>query len=260
MDKVSMSGQSADASGSELYESTVVVMNKAEFDKFACEYNRLQAENISISGEDPEFFVEYKVRDTASILEKYKSYRSSDPLRILDFGAGIGRSVPFFKHFFPNCILTCMDVSGESLAAGEEKYKGEANFKHFNGGHIPECESTYHIVFASCVFHHIQHDLHNDVLMEMYRVLKHLGLIIIFEHNPYNPLTLHAFRRCIFDRNAQLIKGRRLRQRIQKNGFIDTVLCYRIFFPHSLRLLRPLEEFLGWFPLGAQYYVCGQKP
>ncbi|MBB5503094.1 hypothetical protein [Paraburkholderia sp. MM5384-R2] len=40
-------------------------MGKAEFDSFADEYLSLHARNIAASGEAPEFFAEYKIRDIA---------------------------------------------------------------------------------------------------------------------------------------------------------------------------------------------------
>ena len=35
---------------------------------------------------------------------------------------------------------------------------------------------------------------------------------------------------------------------------------YCLFFPGPLAALRPLEKFLGWLPLGGQYYVAGVRP
>ena len=57
-------------------------MDKAEFDKFADEYRALHARNIRISGEGPEFFAEYKVRDVA----RHLGAARSTVARILDFG------------------------------------------------------------------------------------------------------------------------------------------------------------------------------
>ena len=42
-------------------------MDDAEFDRFADDYRSLHAANIRASGETPEFFAEYKVRDVARI-------------------------------------------------------------------------------------------------------------------------------------------------------------------------------------------------
>ena len=48
-------------------------------------------------------------------------------------------------------------------------------------------------------------------------------------------------------------------RRVRGAGFPDASVKYRIFFPHFLRALRPLEPRLTWLPLGAQYYVLGRK-
>ena len=42
-------------------------------------------------------------------------------------------------------------------------------------------------------------------------------------------------------------------------GFAGAAIRYRIFFPHALRGLRPLEAKMTWLPLGAQYYVVARK-
>ena len=65
-------------------------MDSAEFDKFADEYLAVHARNIAITGEQPEFFAEYKVRDVHEIL----AAEGRPVARILDFGAGIGNSAP----------------------------------------------------------------------------------------------------------------------------------------------------------------------
>ena len=38
-------------------------MDVKEFDKFAEEYLKLHSQNIRITGEDPEYFAEYMIRD-----------------------------------------------------------------------------------------------------------------------------------------------------------------------------------------------------
>jgi hypothetical protein len=42
-------------------------------------------------------------------------------------------------------------------------------------------------------------------------------------------------------------------------GFARVAVKHRIFFPHALRGLRPLEKYMTWLPFGAQYYVVAQK-
>lgn len=231
-------------------------MDKAEFDKFADEYTILHQTNIKISGEKPDFFAEYKIKDVSELL----NHESALPLNILDFGAGIGSSTPYFHRFFPQASLTCLDVSEKSLDLGRSRFTDLADFKHFDGVKIPITDNTFDLVFAACVFHHIPHSAHLGLLREWFRVLKPGGTAVIFEHNPLNPLTVHAVNTCPFDENAELISGKKFLNKLQTAGFNHSHLRYRLFFPGPLRALRPLERYLYWCPIGAQYYIYGKKP
>ena len=42
---------------------------QAEFDRFAADYRALHARNIALSGEAPEYFAVYKMRDFAAELD-----------------------------------------------------------------------------------------------------------------------------------------------------------------------------------------------
>ena len=232
-------------------------MDPAEFDRFADEYRSLHARNIAISGEDPEFFAEYKIRDLAA--ESRTHYGAHFAPTILDFGAGIGSSVPYFCKHLPRAQITCLDVSRRSLEVGEGRFPGQARFVHFDGVHIPFPDGSFDIVFAACVFHHIKHEEHESLFAEFHRVLGLKGMVIVFEHNPYNPLTVRAVNTCAFDENARLITGRAMRRRLYAAGFRNVRLRYRIFFPHALGAIRALERWMRWLPLGAQYYAVALK-
>src|SRR5262249_23820046 len=112
---------------------------------------------------------------------------------------------------------------------------------------------------ASCVFHHIPQLEHPRLLGEIRRVLARGGLLMIFEHNPLNPLTRRAVNTCAFDENAELIAAGAMRSRMHAAGFVAPKVRYRIFFPRSLRSLRPLEAKLTWLPLGAQYSIAARR-
>lgn len=233
-------------------------MDKAEFDKFADEYRSLHAANIAISGESPDYFAEYKIRDMAT---DYFACRGRDSIApaVLDFGAGIGTSVPFVRKYLPRAQLTCLDVSTKSLELGRGRFSDQARFMHFDGAQIPFPDASFDIAFAACVFHHIDHGEHIALLREFHRVLAPRGTAFIFEHNPYNPLTAHAVSTCPFDVNARLIPASAMRKRIKAAGFSRAQIRYRIFFPRALRALRPLERWMTWLPIGAQYYAFAIK-
>ncbi len=46
--------------------AAVLLMEQSEFDKFADEYRSLHAANIAVSGEGPDYFAEYKIKDLAA--------------------------------------------------------------------------------------------------------------------------------------------------------------------------------------------------
>ena len=233
-------------------------MNATDFDRFADEYQSIHAKNINISGESPDYFAEYKIKDLGDEVLAVHGMELEGP-NILDFGAGIGTSLPYFKKYFNNPSVTCLDVSKKSLDVGKARFPGEAEFIHFNGSQLPFADSSFDITFAACVFHHINHREHPLFLKEFHRVLSPAGVALIFEHNPYNPLTVKAVTTCPFDEDALLIRASTFRKRLIEAGFNHVQIRYRIFFPHILRVLRPAEKFITWLPLGAQYYALAIK-
>lgn len=233
-------------------------MDTSEFDKFAEEYRSLHDSNIAVSGEHPEYFAEYKIKDLAAEYFSRRGDRHGPPA-IVDFGAGIGTSIPFMQKHLPGAELTCIDVSSKSLQLGQQRFSGHARFMHFDGRRIPLADSSQDIVFAACVFHHISHHEHTALFSEFRRVLVSGGIALVFEHNPYNPLTVHAVNTCPFDENASLITASSISRRIKSGGFGRVEVRYRVFFPSALRKLRGLERWLTWLPLGAQYYAVAVK-
>lgn len=231
-------------------------MDRTEFDKFADEYRALHSRNIRASGESPEFFAEYKVQDVARLVERAGL---AMPLRVLDFGAGVGNSVPYFVKYLPGAKLTCVDVSARSLEIAERRFPSMADYQLFDGAVLPFPDASFDMVFTACVFHHIPPVEHDYLFREIHRVLRCAGMFVIFEHNPRNPITVRAVNTCPLDANAVLIDANVIRARMGATGF-DSVQCaYRIFFPRGLRALRFVEPMMAWLPLGAQYYVAGRK-
>ena len=231
-------------------------MNRAEFDRFADEYHALHAQNIGVTGETPEYFAEYKIRDVFNQTRKAK--HANGNLKILDFGCGVGSSVPFWRRYFPACHLVCADVSPRSLDIANDRFRDAAHYVLFEGGSLPLKSEVFDIAFSACVFHHIPGAEHVGLLQEIRRVLVKDSSLYLYEHNPLNPLTLHAVNTCPFDRDAALIPPWRMRREFRDAGFYDVSLGFRVFFPRALKHFRFLEARLGYLPLGAQYCISGR--
>jgi SAM-dependent methyltransferase len=237
-------------------QSTTASNLQAEFDLLADEYHELHRANIAVTGEGPEYFSEYKVADLADLVRR----RRTSAARIVDFGSGIGNSVPFFRKYFGDSILNCADVSSRSIEVARSRFPGSERYLQVREGRIPLLAENNDLVFSACVFHHIPHEEHEHWLGELRRLTRPGGLLAIYEHNPLNPLTVHAVRTCPLDVNARLVGARALRQRALRAGYKDVRIDYKVFFPSMLRMLRPLEPRLGWLGLGAQYRLTATAP
>jgi SAM-dependent methyltransferase len=141
----------------------------------------------------------------------------------------------------------------------EKRFPGAADYVHFDGVNMPFEPGQFDIAFAMVVFHHIPHEDHLALFQQLQRSLRPGGNLFIFEHNPYNPLTVRVVNNCAFDENARLITAAALRSNILRAGFGSARTRYRVFFPHGLRALRAVEPALAWLPLGGQYFVHAIK-
>lgn len=227
---------------------------QAEFDLLADEYHVLHHENIAITGESPEYFSEYKIADLADFLNRLKL----PTMNILDFGSGIGNSLPYFRKFFPGSKISCADVSARSIEIAQSRFPGQENYVQIDKN-IPLPAASQDVAFSACVFHHIPHEEHLHWLAELRRITKPGGVLIIYEHNPLNPLTVRAVNTCPLDVNARLIRSGTMRKRALAGGWECARVDYKLFFPAILAALRPMERHLEWLPLGAQYRMIARK-
>lgn len=227
---------------------------QAEFDLLADEYRVLHKENVAITGESPEYFSEYKIADLAEVLNRLRLPTT----KILDFGSGIGNSLPYFRKYFPGSDVSCADVSARSIEIAQSRFPGKESYVQIDRS-IPLPSTSQDVVFSACVFHHIPHEEHLHWLAELRRITKPGGVLVIYEHNPMNPLTVRAVNTCPLDVNARLIRGGTLRQRASDGGWEDAKVDYKLFFPSFLAVLRPMERHLEWLGLGAQYRMLARK-
>jgi SAM-dependent methyltransferase len=225
----------------------------AEFDKFADEYLAIHTENLKLSGETPDYFARYKIDE---LRRRWSAERRPEPRAILDFGSGVGASLPHLSRAFPAAALTAIDVSERSLEISKARYPELGRRVLYAGeGDLPLEAGGFDLIFTACVFHHIDADQHIDLFGSLRALLRPGGVLVVFEHNPVNPVTRYIVATCPFDENAVLIPGPVLKSRLRQAGFAEVGVRYTGFFPHALAALRPAEPALAWLPIGAQYYA-----
>ena len=222
-------------------------MERVDFDQYAGQYEAILAAQTNFFDGDSNYFARYKIELAQQLVGNVNT--------VLDFGCGIGRSMPHLREVFPNAEIVGCDPSNESLAMAREQ---NPSCRFVSMDELGE-DTKFDLVIASCVFHHIPPQDRQMAIRYCYSRLKEGGHFIIFEHNPLNPLTVHAVNTCEFDEHAKLIRAGQMLKRCSLAGFSSKLHRYRIFFPRSLRYLRPLERYLTWLPLGAQYLVAAEK-
>jgi|tagenome__1003787_1003787.scaffolds.fasta_scaffold20490577_2 SAM-dependent methyltransferase len=224
-------------------------MKSNAFDAFASEYDaRLDDPWRRRFADGGDFFIDQKCR--AMLREVGDAGR---PLA-LDVGCGQGRAVAFLSDRW-RTVGT--DVSREMLrrAAAGLRLAVQEPFA------LPFGDGTFDVVFAFCVYHHLDRADHARHLRELVRVARRGGRVFVFEHNPFNPVTQIVFRRAPIDRGCRMIAPAQLRRTCAAAGLDSLDTGYVLFAPEALaRRAARLEAALRWLPLGGQYFVSGIKP
>ncbi len=225
----------------------------AEFDAVAEQYDALHQENVRASGYPTSYFAEYKARELASHLRAQG--RAEKKLAVLNFGCGIGNGEGFLRQHLPGATVYGVDVSQKSIAQAQARHRDLAgvHFSVFDGRTLP-WDLTFDVILIANVLHHVPRSEHVALLQRLHGALSPGGQVFLFEHNPWNPVTVRAVETCAFDQDAVLLPPTYAKKILAAAGFRRRTLRFTLFFPKALAALTPLERFLRKVPLGAQYY------
>jgi 2-polyprenyl-3-methyl-5-hydroxy-6-metoxy-1,4-benzoquinol methylase len=218
---------------------------EASFDRHAKAYDELHAASIKASGESTTYFAEYK-------LECLRRLGAEEP--ILDFGCGIGNLTEQLVKSYG--AVHGYDPSRESLEVAKPRAPGAT--LHHSLADVPS--GTFRTAVLAGVLHHVEPKARVALLADVRDKLAPGGRVVVFEHNPFNPLTRRAVAACEFDDDAILLWPWQLRRNLADAGFAGVDLRYIVFFPKLLAALRPLEPKLGWLFMGAQTMCSAAKP
>jgi SAM-dependent methyltransferase len=153
-----------------------VPCSRVDFDQYARQYEDILAAQMNFfDGDSGYFFARYKIELAQQLAGSVSS--------VLDFGCGIGRSMPYLRQVFPKAEIVGCDPSAESLAIARR----ENPSCRFASMDDLGADAKFDLVIASCIFHHIPPQDRQMAIRYCYSRLKDGGHFIIFEHNPINP-------------------------------------------------------------------------
>lgn len=218
---------------------------KVDFDDYTDNYNSLLRESTGFFTESEAYFARYKV----DILRREVP---TTPKRLLEYGCGIGRNISYLRAAFPQATIIGSDISSASLEIASKENPG---VDFFTEQAAIDAGDPYEVIFIAGVFHHIPVKERADVMKTLYQRLTPGGTVVIFEHNPFNPVTRRIVNDCPYDRDAVLLRPSELKALLEGAGLPVRRSAYCLFVPPSLAALLPLETKLGWLPLGGQYWV-----
>jgi ubiquinone/menaquinone biosynthesis C-methylase UbiE len=228
----------------------------SEFDQYVRDYKEIIDRGAALTGESFEYFIELRVDLLAREIE---AAGAPTPLRILDFGCGIGATEKVLRDRFPGARIEGVDSSAESLRAAEAIGLRDVKFHFAEGESLPFPDASFDLIYSNGTFHHIDHGKHGAVFAELQRVLRSGGHLFVFENNPLNPLMVRGMRQNPFDAGTKMLFPWYLRKVVRRAALRARAPRYYVFYPKQLKRLRWSEKYLRSVPIGAQYYVWGTK-
>jgi 2-polyprenyl-3-methyl-5-hydroxy-6-metoxy-1,4-benzoquinol methylase len=222
---------------------------EAKFDAYAKDYERLHRNSITASGEQPAYFADYKVNCISRLVAP--DYDAP----ILDYGCGVG-------SLTERLIRRFSKVSGfDPSASSVEEAKSRAATATFYSDPEAIPKGHFGVIVLANVLHHVPPAERVALVTRLASYLvPQQGMLVVFEHNPYNPITRRAVAACEFDDDAILLGPVELTRLLSDSGLVGAKRQFIVFFPRALAGLRGLEPHLGWLPVGAQVMAVAKAP
>lgn len=224
-----------------------------DFDRLVDDYESKINAAISFGGREHAFYIDVKRNWILELIKRHLG--DARDLDVLDLGCGIGGYHAELNGRFNE--LHGIDVSSRSIAFARQRHSW-VRYETFEGGVLPYESGRFDVVFTVCVMHHVPPKQWHEITAEMHRVLKPGGLVLVFEHNPYNPATQYIVRSCEIDKDAVLLRPGALRALFRKADFKDIVTRSILTVP-PVGVLSRVDRVLGYLPFGAQYFLSALK-
>ena len=127
------------------------------------------------------------------------------PKQILDVGCSIGISTEYLRKDYPNAFIHGVDLCPHFLGVAQHRAKTEKkriHYFHANAENIPRKDESYDLIVCNFLFHELPKEASQNMLVELYRLLKNNGLLVIMDMDPKNldkQLNNNPFRKWAFE-------------------------------------------------------------
>lgn len=226
----------------------------ADFDHHVGSYRSDVESSVAFTGKDADYFARRRAVDLVDLMGRHMG----DPgrLEVLDVGCGVG---VLHGHLAPHVgALHGADVATDAVRAASEANPA-VSYSTYEGQVLPYDDATFDLAVAVCVFHHVDGVDQPGLTAEMARVVRPGGLVVIVEHNPFNPLTRVAVNRCEFDEGVVLLRRARVVELLAGAGLTAVERRYVVFVPLDGEAAHRVDRALRWLPLGGQHYVAARR-
>lgn len=208
-------------------------------------------DSIKFIGKDLDHFTVLKAEFITQIIKQ--TFTNYTPI-LLDVGCGHGFIHPYLRK---HCKIVGVEMAEEVLSLARAANK-DLEYIGYDGNKLPFQNASFDIVTAMCVMHHVPPQQWQDFASELKRVLKPGGIALIFEHNPYNPVTRYVVANNVLDEGVVLLSHKKLNQLMKNAGFTKIGSKFIFFTPFAAKFFRWFDKLLWWCPLGAQYYCIAK--
>lgn len=219
-----------------------------QFDTHATAYDETTNESISFSGLKVDFFVRAKAQHI--LTEAKAHFADIAQINVLDIGCGVGKYHPLLRNDFKS--ISGVDVSEKSIKIAK-KNQPSINYQIYKGQRLPFEDNHFELTYTICVMHHVPPSLWANFAQEMMRVTKPGGIALVFEHNPLNPLTRKAVNDCPYDKDAVLLRPKKVKALFKKAGAQESKTEHILTIPAISGIPKRIDRLFSNIPLGAQY-------
>ena len=208
---------------------------------------------VRFSGKDHTFFTRRKADEMLELADRYVGPPRT--VNVLDVGCGIGLTDAFLTGRFAS--LTGADVAPGVLERAAER-NPNAHYELYDGERLPWGDETFQLTFCAGVVQVLPPDRRSLFLEEIGRVTNRKGIVVVFEHNPYNPLTRLVVRRFSLGQDVQMLSARQLVELAERAGLAVLERAHILLLPSDSPVARKVERRVERLPLGAQYMVVAR--